>query len=441
MDETIQQLREALLISPNNIPLRSHLADILLKNNDLQEATEHYAEILKNDSANVKALTGLSEIYYRQKKNSASIILFEQLQEINALTFDQKIKFVRVLLKENSLEEAKDIYQNILAEQPDFRDDEIDKMLRFTNEGAFSDDDFFDEDIAADSKYFLEKPGVTFSDVGGMEKLKKEISIKIIQPFKNPGLYKAFNKKAGGGILMYGPPGCGKTFIAKATAGEIDAKFISIGLHDILDMWIGSSEKNLHEVFQIARKNTPCVFFIDEVDALGASRNDMKHSSMRQIINQFLLELDGVKESNEGILILSATNAPWSVDSAFRRPGRFDRVIFVSPPDEKSREEIFISNLQNVPVENIDTAQLAKLTSQYSGADIKAVIDIATEDKLEASLAKGSLQPISQKDFAIAIRQHKPTTTEWFNTAKNYALYANEAGFYDEILEYMKIKK
>ncbi len=240
---------------------------------------------------------------------------------------------------------------------------------------------------------------------------------------------------------MYGPPGCGKTFMARATAGEIDAKFITIGLHDILDMWMGNSEKNLHEVFQVARRNTPCVLFIDEVDALGASRADMRQSAMRQIINQFLAELDGVKDSNDGVLILAATNAPWSVDSAFRRPGRFDRVIFVAPPDEDSRKDILESLLKDKPAEQIDAKAIAKLTPGYSGADLKALVDIATESKLEASLAKGAIEPITQKDLLKALKQHKATTSEWFSTARNYALYANETGLYDDILHYLNIKK
>jgi len=216
-----------------------------------------------------------------------------------------------------------------------------------------TDDETYDDEgePGRTANYFMEKPSVKFADVGGMKQLKNEISLKIIQPMKNPEIYKAYGKKIGGGILMYGPPGCGKTFIARATAGEIDAKFITIGLHDILDMWIGNSEKNLHEVFKAARKNTPCVLFIDEVDALGASRSDMRQSAMRQIINQFLAELDGVKDSNEGVLILAATNAPWSVDSAFRRPGRFDRVRFVAPTEEESRKDTMAAVLKEKPAD------------------------------------------------------------------------------------------
>ena len=441
MNEIIEQLKQALDISPENIPLRLHLAEMMLQQNLLAEASDQFSQVLKRDHSNAKALTGLSEIYIKQNKFSAAIILFEQLQQQHALNFDHRIKFIRCLLKENSVTQAKELYAQVLKEQPNFRDAEIDGVLRMPGMETGMDADSLLEELSNTGNFFMEKPTVKFSDVGGMQKMKSEISMKIIQPLKNPELYKAFGKKIGGGILMYGPPGCGKTFLAKATAGEIDAKFISIGLHDILDMWMGNSEKNLHEVFKVARQNTPCVLFIDEVDALGASRSDMRQSAMRQIINQFLAELDGVKDNNEGVLILAATNAPWSVDSAFRRPGRFDRVLFVAPPDDESRKEILVSILKDKPVEKIDAADIAKLTPGYSGADLKALVDIATESKLEESFAKGSLQPITQKDLIKAVKQHKATTAEWFSTARNYALYANETGLYDEILQYMNIKK
>ena len=440
MKEIIEQLKQAIGISPENIPLRLHLAEMMLQQQMLSEATEQFSEVLKREHGNTKALAGLLEIYIKQNKFSAAIILFEQLQQQNALNFDQRIKYVRCLLKENDIAQAKEIYAQALKEQPQFRDAEIDGVLRMSGIETGMDADSLLEELSNTGNFFMEKPTVKFSDVGGMQKMKNEISMKIIQPLKNPELYKAFGKKTGGGILMYGPPGCGKTFLAKATAGEIDAKFISIGLHDILDMWMGNSEKNLHEIFKVARKNTPCVLFIDEVDALGASRSDMRQSAMQQIINQFLAELDGVKDNNDGVLILAATNAPWSVDSAFRRPGRFDRVLFVAPPDDESRKEILSAILKDKPVEKIDVGEIAKLTPGYSGADLKALIDIATESKLEESFAKGSLQRITQKDIFKAVKQHKATTAEWFSTARNYALYANETGLYDEILQYMNIK-
>jgi SpoVK/Ycf46/Vps4 family AAA+-type ATPase len=439
-NEIIKNLLDALAVSPDNVPLRMQVAQMMVREKMFAEAAGQYNEVLKKSYRNEKAQLGLAECYFYLGKYSASIVIYEQLQ--NHLHLNDRAKYVKSLMKENSMPQAIAEYQKLLAIQPDFKDEEIDSYLRLaTDRDAASpdnDDSLYGDE---DADYFMEKPDLRFTDVGGMQRVKGEISIKIIQPLKNPDLYKAFGKKAGGGILLYGPPGCGKTFIAKATAGEINAKFINIGLHDILDMWIGNSEKNLHEIFELARRNTPCVLFFDEVDAIGASRRDLKQSAMRHVINQFLAELDGAESNNEGVLILAATNAPWSVDPAFRRPGRFDRIIFVEPPDENAREEILKSVLYGKPVGEIDTRKIAAATKDYSGADIKAVTDIAIEEKLLESMDKGSVQPINTKDLLKALKQHRPTTLEWFSSARNYALYSNESGLYDDILKYLKIKK
>lgn len=442
MNDHIKSLQEALQVSPDNVPLRLHLAEVLLREKMYADSAAQYSEVLGRSYGNTKAQLGLAEAYFYQQKYSAVIIIYEELYP--NLPTDAMVFFVKSLIRENSLHQAVDVYQKVIALNPGFTDEEIDGKLRMGNAGGQSveQDEFGEEaDGSHATDFFLEKPTIDFSHVGGMKRIKDEISMKIIQPLKNPELYKAFGKKVGGGILLYGPPGCGKTYIAKATAGEIHAKFISIGLHDILDMWIGNSEKNLHAIFELARKNAPCVLFFDEVDAMGASRADLRQSAMRHVINQFLAEMDGVQSDNEGVLILAATNAPWSVDAAFRRPGRFDRVIFVEPPDEQAREEIITAMLKDKPVQNIDVRKLAKETPDYSGADVKAMIDIAIEDKLRDSMASGSLQPLATKDLLKAAKQHRPTTLEWFASARNYALYANESGLYDDILKFLKIKK
>src|SRR5690606_30928145 len=143
--------------------------------------------------------------------------------------------------------------------------------------------------------------------------------------------------------------------------------FMSVGINDVLSMWLGNSERSLHELFEQARRSAPCVLFFDEVDALGARRSDMQQSAGRHLINQFLAELDGVDSSNEGVLILAATNSPWHVDPAFRRPGRFDRILFVYPPDVSARASILQILLKEKPTQAIDYGQLAKKTDGFSG--------------------------------------------------------------------------
>ncbi len=433
--QIIENLLQALEYSPENVSLRLQIAQMMLKEDMFSEAATHFQRILEQRYGNEEASLGLAHCYFETGKFSAAIIIYEQLQ--SSLQPADQLRYIKCLRHENAMAEATKLYQQLLILHPEYADKELDSQMRVPV-NTVSDDDELDD---TDSQYFLQRPKERFQDVGGMQRVKDEISIKIIQPLANPDLFKAFGKKLGGGILLYGPPGCGKTFIAKATAGEINAKFISIGLHDILDMWIGNSEKNLHEIFEVARRNTPCVLFFDEVDALGASRQDLKQSAMKHTINQFLSEMDHISTDNSGVLVLAATNAPWSVDAAFRRPGRFDRVIFVEPPDEKAREEILKSMLNEKPVAEIDVSKIVKLTSNYSGADLKAIIDIAVENKLRESMLKGSIQPVETKDLVAAVKQHKPTTLEWLSSARNYALYANESGLYDDILKYLNIKK
>lgn len=433
-DNTINSLREALKHSPDNPPLRHLLADTLLTLNRLEEAETEFSTLLKIANDN-KAKVGLATVFYKKGRYSACNVILEEVIEKGSNEISVFTLYAKGLLKEHSVAKAIEAYKKALAIDPKYFDKELDSQLRQKGSNEVSETE---EEI--DSR-FLQKPNVNFSDVGGMESVKKEIELKIIKPLLHPELYKAYGKKVGGGILLYGPPGCGKTFIAKATAGQVNAKFISVSLNDILDMWIGNSEKNLHEIFELARNNTPCVLFIDEIDALGASRSDMKQSSGRHLINQFLQELDGIDSTNEGVLIIGATNTPWNLDPAFRRPGRFDRIVFVPPPDVTTRESILRLKLNNKPTGTIDLQSIAKKAENYSGADIDAIIDIAIEQKLESSFSDGIPKPLETNDLLNALKKHKPSTQEWFSTAKNFAMFANDSGLYDDILTYLKIKK
>jgi|SRR5215217_3807540 len=433
-DSTINSLREALKHSPDNIPLRQFLADSLLNLNRLEEAETEYSALLKqtNDS---KAKVGLAKVFFKKGNYSACNVILEEVIDNGTTDVAVFITYSRGLIKENAIAKAVEMYKSALAIDPNCTDEELDSLLRSKGVAAP-----VETDEEADTR-FLQKPNINFTDVGGMDAIKKEIELKIIKPLLFPDLYKAYGKKTGGGILLYGPPGCGKTYIARATAGQVNARFISVTLNDILDMWIGNSEKNLHEIFELARQNTPCVLFIDEIDALGASRSDMKQSASRHLINQFLQELDGIENNNDGVLIIGATNAPWSLDAAFRRPGRFDRIVFVPPPDATSREAILKLKLNNKPTGTIDVSAIAKKAENFSGADLDAVIDIAIEQKLESSFTDGIPKPLETNDLMSALKKHKPSTQEWFATAKNFAMFANNSGLYDDVLAYMKLKK
>ena len=432
-DSTIDGLRAALQHSPDNVPLRLLLAENLLARQRFDEAEAEYTQVVRR-SQDPAGKRGLATVFFRKGNFSACNVILEEILTPDSRDLDMLTLYAKALLREGNAAAAAATYQRVLLLNPGFADEELDRELRQRGGNDPADD------LPADDR-FLERPGVTFADVGGMEAVKREIELKIVKPLQHPELYRAYGKKVGGGMLLYGPPGCGKTFLARATAGEVKARFINVGLNDILDMWIGNSEKNLHEIFELARQSTPCVLFIDEIDALGASRSDMRQSAGRNLINQFLQELDGIADSNEGVLVLGATNAPWNLDAAFRRPGRFDRILFVPPPDQESREAILRLKLRDKPTDGIDTAKVARKIPEYSGADIAAMIDIAIEEKLEAAFTDGVPKPLTTGDLLQAAGRHKASTQEWFATARNFALYANEAGLYDDILAYLKIKR
>ena len=292
-----------------------------------------------------------------------------------------------------------------------------------------------------DLESLIETSDVTFNDIGGMNELKEEIKLNIIYPFKNQELFIQYGKKAGGGILLYGPPGCGKTYIAKATANECGATFLNLSIVDILDMHVGISERKLHETFELARRKSPAVIFIDEIDALGNDR--MKTGDnvyARTLVNQFLNELDGLSSNNSSIMILGATNVPWFVDTALKRPGRFDKTIFVPPPSFDERSQIFKLFLTGKPIEEINYKQLAKNTNRYSAADIVAVCNLAIDKKIRIAMQSGKKELMGTKDIIEAINLINPSTTEWLQTAENYVKYSNQSGLYDQVLDYLKKK-
>jgi AAA+ superfamily predicted ATPase len=291
----------------------------------------------------------------------------------------------------------------------------------------------------AQDAFETERPALRLADVGGMEAVKDRLEVAFLAPMRNPELRRLYGKSLRGGLLLYGPPGCGKTFLARAVAGEMGAHFIVAGIAEILDMYLGKSEQNLHQLFQQARRNAPCVLFLDEVDALGAKRSQLRGSATdKRIVNQLLTELDSVGSDNDGVFVLGATNQPWDVDTALRRPGRFDRTVLVLPPDAPARAAILEYHVRERPVERIDLAGLAEATDRFSGADLAHLCETAAEKALIASARSGTARLIGMPDFAAALREVRPSTGPWFSSARGVAMFANEGGAYDDLAAYFR---
>ena len=418
---------------------------------DLAEAEFREALTLAPEDAALKV--GLAGAFLQQGKKSLAAVLLEDVTKRPDAPPRAFVLYARLMFAAGEVEEAVRQYRRGVEADPSVADPEFAGRLGIRVEPDEDEASTFDppddvvegrvrsswDDPAPEVEAEVERPKLKFADVGGMDGLKDEIRIKIIHPIRQPELYRAYGKSIGGGILLYGPPGCGKTYLARATAGEIEAGFLAVGINDVLEMWIGNSERNLHALFEQARQNAPCVLFFDEVDALAASRADLKASGGRQLINQFLSELDGIDGRNDGVLILAATNAPWHLDPAFRRPGRFDRILFVPPPDAVARAAILRLHCRGKPVQDVDYEHLAKKTENLSGADLRAVVDQAVEAKLREAMKAGVPKPLTTKDLLAAAGSVKPSTREWFSTARNYALYSNQGGIYDDVAKYLRL--
>lgn len=468
----LDALKAALEASPDNVPLLRLVAQACEDQFELDEARIFLDRILAIEPGDAGARVSLARLLDLEGRTSEAVVRLEVLCREQPGCGSAWMLRARLALKEGEAAEARDFFERAVRLDAALRDDDLlerivraggtaagggragDRRLAATADGRFVEHDEADDEHEGDDVDGLDaammreldlefrvRTDVRFGDVGGMEAVKEDIRMKIIYPIQKPELFAAYGKKAGGGVLLYGPPGCGKTLLSRATAGEIRASFFSVGLHQVLDMFVGESEQKLHKIFELARKYAPSVLFFDEIDALAADRRDMRQSAARSLINQFLAEMDGAHGNNDGVLVLGATNAPWHLDSAFLRPGRFDRLVFVPPPDEAARAEIAEIHAREKPVVGLDAAALARKTAGFSGADLRAVFDQAVESTLAEAMKKGEVVPVTGKMLVKTAKQVKPSTRKWFESAKNYALYANQSGFYDDVLEYLGLRK
>ncbi|MCC6013087.1 MAG: CDC48 family AAA ATPase [Candidatus Verstraetearchaeota archaeon] len=258
---------------------------------------------------------------------------------------------------------------------------------------------------------YVEIPTVRWDDIGGLEEVKQELKECVEWPLKYPEKFKRLGIKPPKGILLYGPPGCGKTLLAKAVATESEANFIAIKGPEIFSKWVGESERAIREVFRRARQAAPCVIFFDEIDSIAPIRWASGGDSMvtERVISQLLTEMDGIVDL-ENVVVIGATNRPDMIDPALLRPGRFDRLIYVPEPDTATRLQIFKIHTRNMPLaKDVDLEKLANMTKGYAGSDIEAV---CREAGLMALRENPDATEVCMRHFEKALAKVRPSITE-----------------------------
>lgn len=401
----LDSLRAAVAAAPGDIELRLHLARLLIDDGLVDEAVSHLGQVLALQPDAGRARQLLGEAFSQSTVADAAAM---SASRSDGFDWTQAEAEVDDIVGPGFVDSA----------DPDA--------------GAAP---------AEDSPPVEQRPTVRLLDVGGLEAVKRRLETAFLVPMRNPELTKLYGKSLRGGLLLYGPPGCGKTFIARALAGELGASFYSVSIADVLSGLFGESEGNVHRIFEFLRAHTPCVLFVDELDSLGGKRTNLTNDSMRGVVNQFLIELDGANGDNEGVFVLGATNQPWDVDGALRRPGRFDRTVFVPPPDAVARAAIFRSNLEHRPVERIDVEELARASAGLSGADIAYVCEVAAERALIASAESGVNRLIGMPDLNAALREVRPSTGTWLDAARTFVEFGRVDPAFEELRLFLKSAK
>jgi len=397
-DPLLQSLHAAVAAKPDDVVLRLHLAELLVAAGEREPALRELGKVLELDPGSAKALDLIVRLRPAEPTAEAPPALRPPAPEGDELFASLEREFRGLV-------------------PPMFVEPQV-------NTGE------------ADS-WEASSETVTLADVGGLADVKERLELAFLAPMRNPELRRMYRKNMRGGLLLYGPPGCGKGFIARALAGEIGASFVDVSINEVLDIYVGSSERNLHGVFVTARENAPTVLFFDELDALGMKRSQLSGNAMRTTVNQLLHELDG-DAPNDDVFVLGATNHPWDVDPALTRPGRFDRSVLVLPPDLPARETIFRTHLRDRPIAGIDLRKLAAQTEDFSGADIAHVCESASERVMAEAVKTGDLRMIEMRDLEAAVREVRPSTRSWFDLARNVVTFANTDGRYDDLRGYMR---
>ncbi|MFA6328749.1 MAG: tetratricopeptide repeat protein [Candidatus Micrarchaeia archaeon] len=426
-DKGIADYAKSAELDPKNPVIYNNRGDAYYRKQQFNEAIEDYERALTLNPKYLKAFYNRGLAYACLQDYEKAVEDFTEVIKLNS-SFSEAYH-IRGLAYDylNQLDKAIADYDKAIELNPQFteainhRDIAKGKQSGGGGAQAVGAGDPNAQNQGINAAKLLTKPTMKFESVAGMKKMKEEINEAIVYPLLKPDLAKKYGKLAGGGIMLYGPPGCGKTFIMKAAAGECQSNFINAKISDIVDMYVGNTEKNLHNIFETARKNAPCIVFFDEVEAMGGRREDMGQSNahMKMAVNQMLFEMDGVESNNSNVLVVGATNAPWDVDPALRRSGRFGKAIIISEPDLDSRKDILRLHVKKVPAASrICYFRLALATVGYASADLKSVVEEAAAIPWRTAFKTGHQRSVTTEDFITAIKKKKSSLPPWYAQAK-----------------------
>jgi len=404
-NDRIAALRKAVDASPDDVLLRLVLAESLVTAGDTEEALDQYVVLLDQQGLPDDQFVPVGELAAANGRLALLRSLLEAARQQGVVEGTGRLQ---------------QLVDTMISERSGVR----------IKVGPVDEDDPLSVETV--------KETTTFDQVGGMEEIKRVIHRMVILPQSRPELYEKYGRKSGGGVVLYGPPGCGKTLLARATAGECGVPFVNVRIEDVMDPYLGVSERNLHAAFERARANAPCVLFLDELDALAFARHKHGGSEARRLVDVLLQELDAIGSENDGLLVLAASNAPWDIDEAMLRPGRFDRVIFVPPPDEPARADILSVLVKDVPADGLDLQALAGQTPMFSGADLRALIERGVDRVIDEALASGGEPPLAMRHLTGALATIKPSTLDWLHRVRSYIEFANQSERYDDVASYLK---